>query len=44
MNRLWNKVKNLIDLAFVLFILIPLIWVFVKASGSEEGFWWEDED
>jgi hypothetical protein len=43
MNRLWQKIKELIDFGFVLFILIPLVMIFIKLSGSEEGFWWDNE-
>jgi hypothetical protein len=44
MNRLWKKIKELIDLGFVLFILIPMIWVFLKLTGDKEGFWWKNEE
>jgi len=43
MNRMWQKLKEWIDLGFVVLILIPLIWVFIKLSNSKEGFWWDDE-
>jgi hypothetical protein len=44
MKRLWQKIKEIADLAFLILIILPIIWLWIKVSHSDEGFWWEDED
>ena len=40
MKKLWQKIKNIADLLFLLFILFPMVWIFCKLTG--EGGFFED--
>lgn len=42
MRKLIQKIKDLLDLAFVLCVLFPLIWAFCKLMGDEP--WFDEEE
>lgn len=34
MKKLWQKIKEIVDLLFLLLVLLPLVWLFCKLIGD----------